>query len=276
MELGRGVRDPIYTGARQALISFIGSYWTPEESQLAGGDVVRIKNPRGPGNAYNPTASAMPGDTLSVWEKFNNTGFRGTSVHARIRISCSGQRESRPRNAVCHRKRWRRTGARLRNDQLWERRSNQVGRAARKHRTDRPQHRLLEGEKGTAARRHRRGRRGRGRSRMVCSPRPMSRHRVQSLRRLQGSRAVTIYSHGYGAAARRVGGSWPRVALSGRVHLTSIDRSVPRFESTSATSRRCRRAGGSAFAPERTYLGGWCVARPVGWPLGADDLRTIR
>lgn len=69
----------------QLAMSFTGYYQIPADSQLGAGDVLRIKNPRGPHTGYLATASAVPGDTLSVWGIFHNDGFRGTSVNARIR-----------------------------------------------------------------------------------------------------------------------------------------------------------------------------------------------
>ncbi|HSZ70761.1 MAG TPA: hypothetical protein VK756_10420 [Solirubrobacteraceae bacterium] len=45
-----------------------------------------VKNPKGPGDRYADTASAIPGDTLSVWGIFHDDGFQGAFVNARIRI----------------------------------------------------------------------------------------------------------------------------------------------------------------------------------------------
>jgi hypothetical protein len=70
----------------QLLVSFTGEYSTPYGGQIGGGNVVRIKNPGGPGKSYATTASAVPGHSLVVWAHFHNVGFRGTEVHARIRI----------------------------------------------------------------------------------------------------------------------------------------------------------------------------------------------
>jgi len=70
----------------QLVMSFTGYYQIPADSQLGAGDVLRIKNPRGPGHRYATTASAVPGDTLSVWGIFHNDGFQGAFVNARIRI----------------------------------------------------------------------------------------------------------------------------------------------------------------------------------------------
>lgn len=67
-------------------LSFNGSYNIPADSQLEGGDVVRITNPRGPDKGYVTTASAVPGDTLIVWAILTDSEFRAVDVRTRVRI----------------------------------------------------------------------------------------------------------------------------------------------------------------------------------------------
>jgi hypothetical protein len=86
-ETGAEYATPSIAAHGQQVMSFTGSYDTPANGPIGGGDVLKIKNPRGPGNnRYVTTASAVPGDRLQIWAHFHNAGFRGTEVDARIRI----------------------------------------------------------------------------------------------------------------------------------------------------------------------------------------------
>jgi hypothetical protein len=85
-ETGAEYATPAIEAHGQQVMSFTGSYYTPANGPIGGGDVLKIKNPRGPGNRYVTTASAVPGDRLQIWAHFHNGGFRGTEVYARIRI----------------------------------------------------------------------------------------------------------------------------------------------------------------------------------------------
>jgi hypothetical protein len=86
-ETGAEYAIPSIAAHGQLVMSFTGSYFTPFNGQIGGGDVLKIKNPRGPGNRYVTTASAVPGNALRIWAHFHNGGFRGTEVQARIHIT---------------------------------------------------------------------------------------------------------------------------------------------------------------------------------------------
>lgn len=78
---------PAISAHQTILVTFEASYWTPEDSsQLSGGSVMQFENLTENSSKYETVVAAQPGDVLQAYGTLNNTGFRSTSVFARVRI----------------------------------------------------------------------------------------------------------------------------------------------------------------------------------------------
>jgi hypothetical protein len=78
---------PPISAHHRLLVSFLGSYNTPEESAVfEEGSVVQFRDLGDPSQDYTDTVAALPGDVLSAFGQLHNGSFRSTSVHTRVRL----------------------------------------------------------------------------------------------------------------------------------------------------------------------------------------------
>src|SRR5205085_5696015 len=78
-------RVPSIPAHREITIGFLGSYWTPESSQLDGSSL-DVKNLTRGEAGYSTAIAAAPGDELSVGVVLHNSGFRDLNAFGRIEI----------------------------------------------------------------------------------------------------------------------------------------------------------------------------------------------